>query len=161
MYSGGTPRLRLLRINGEAMATILKSTPHWRILSLVLALSVLAPNARATSVSGLFDAERQTRITACDRLSIAEDPTAREEIIHELIDILSSGQKDSSFEGTLHLSIRVLGALKAETAIPAMLPYFTFVPGGLIIIRESMPTQWYYPTAVAFTEIGSQVIIFL
>jgi len=112
------------------------------------------------NVENLFSTKLKDRRVAYEKIISVKDEMARQQIIHDLIEILRRKDIDRTFEGPLHLTIKALGELKAKEAIPDMLPYFTFVPEGYRI-EESIPTQWYYPTARAFVKIGEPVIKYM
>ena len=111
-------------------------------------------------VKGLFSKELKVRRNSYENIIKIGDNSKKKIIINELINILKDKKIDKTFEGTLHLTIKALGKLKAVEAIPYMLDYFTFVPDGYRV-EEMIPTQWYYPTALALIDIGRSSIRYM
>lgn len=120
----------------------------------------LCQSVAAINADDFLSSELMKRRAAYEKIVSVTDSTDRHEAIDFLVVILDADTQNTQFEGTLHLAIKALGVLKAKRAIPYMLPYFTFVP-DMYIIEESIPTQWYYPTARAFVAIGEPAIPYL
>jgi hypothetical protein len=131
-----------------------------RLLAVLVSVSFVIPVLRGSAMGintgNLFNEKLKDRRAAYEEVVSVKDTTERQQIILSLIEILRREEIDRTFEGPLHLAIKALGVLKAEEAVPDMLPYFTFVPEGYRV-EEIIPTQWYYPTARAFVEIGKPV----
>lgn len=117
-------------------------------------------DAMRINTENLFSAKLKDRMAAYEKIVSVKNRTEKQQIILNLIEILRRRDVNRTFEGPLHLTIKALGELKATEAIPDMLPYFTFVPEAYRV-EESIPTQWYYPTARAFVKIGEPVIKYM
>lgn len=128
--------------------------------SLYFIISVLVGKAMGVDTENLFSPILKERIVAYKEIASFKNGKERQQIISALSKILEKEDIDRAFEGPLHLTIKALGELKAEEAVPYMLPYFTFIPEGYRI-EEMIPTQWYYPTAKAFVNIGEPVIEYI
>ena len=74
-------------------------------------------------------------------------------LIGRLVSIVEDSD-DTRFNGRKHLAIRLLGAFRAEEAIPVLLKNLTFLPTGEIRMEESIPTEMYYPAVRSLTQIG-------
>jgi hypothetical protein len=109
-----------------------------------------------TQVYLLYDTNLNTRLQGYNKIVNVSDSLSKEKIINELIGILKSDSiVDSCFNGTLHLTIKTLGELKAKEAIDPLVKYLTYIPCNYTI-ESIIPTQIYYPAVLAYIQIGKE-----
>ncbi len=112
----------------------------------------------------LFSANRIER-WACYReiVSVTDEEeklVLKETLTHLLKECIQDKDVNKSYKGPLHLIIKALGELQAKEAIPDMLEFFVFAP-DCYIRTEIIPTQYYYPVAVALIKIGDPSIMYM
>jgi hypothetical protein len=118
----------------------------------VTSLAGLCEGAAPSQASALLSENPYERSVAFDRI-VSE----RETLIRDLISVVTRGDADKSYNGPLHTAIRLLGKLRATAAVPALsgrLMYLPEYPFGIVWQDEMLPTECYYPCALALRDIG-------
>lgn len=77
--------------------------------------------------------------------------------IRQLILVLGEDGVDRSYRGPLHVSITLLGKLRAAQAVEPLSAMLTYVPEGFEA-DEAIPSEHYYVAAVALGDIGQPAI---
>ena len=132
-----------------------KMAAQYRFVTKILAIfffSIHSIEMEASLVQMLQSDDPLERQSAAQNLI-----NSRRSTIGELIAILGREDVDKSFQGTLHLSIEVLGLYRAGEAVSALSERIEFVPEGFET-EEMIPTEYYYVAAKALADIGMPAI---
>ncbi len=92
-----------------------------------------------------------------DQLTMATK-NERDVMTSDVVELIESGSLDKQFQGGLHMAVNVLGALKSDLAVPCLVRHLSFLPSSYFT-SELIPTEMYYPAAVALRKIGGESVV--